>query len=111
MKKVEAIIRPFEVEAVKEALTAIAISRMTITEVKDFGGQRGQPEIYRGMRCDPPYNIEAKVEIIVPDEMARRAVEIFRETTEMGEPGREKVFVSSLEDIGPFIAEKKRITA
>jgi nitrogen regulatory protein P-II 1 len=109
MKKVEAIIQPFEVEAVKEALTQIIIKRMTVTEVKGFGGPTGPVEVYRGIRSEAPYHIEAKVEIIVPDDMAGKAVAIFRETTETEEPESERIFVSSLEDINPLVTEKKRV--
>ena len=63
MKKVEAIIQPFEVEGVKEGLTRMGLQRFTVTEVKGFGGQAGLGEIYRGMRCEAPYHLEAKVEL------------------------------------------------
>lgn len=108
MKKVEAIVQPFEVEAVKEALTGLAIGRMTVTEIREPGRQDGIVEVYRGLRCEAPYHIEAKVEIIVSDEMAGRAVAILRNTMEVEEPARESIFVSSLEDIKPLTAKKKR---
>ncbi len=109
MKKVEAIVRPFEVEAVKEALMGASIGRMTVTEIKKFGGSGRPVEVYRGMQCEAPYEIEAKVEVIVPDDMANMAVAVFRETTEAEGPASERIFVSSLEDINPLMSEKKRV--
>ena len=111
MKKVEAIIQPFEVEGVKEGLTRIGLQRFTVTEVKGFGGQAGPGEIYRGMRCEAPYHLEAKLEIIVPDELARGAVAVIRETAQMDEPRGTRIFVSPLDDIEGLPTDNKRAVA
>ncbi len=109
MKKVEAIVQPFEVEAVKEALTGLAIGRMTVTEIREPGRQDGIVEVYRGLRCEAPYHIEAKVEIIVSDEMAGRAVAILSAIQRKWRSRQERAFLfSSLEDIKALTAKKKR---
>ena len=111
MKKVEAIIQPYEVESVKEGLTRMGLQGITVTEAKGFCRQPGPGEIYRGMSYEPPYRLEAKVEIVVPDEIARGAVAIIREMAHMDEPGATLIFVSSLEDIENLPAEKKKAVA
>ncbi|HME45798.1 MAG TPA: P-II family nitrogen regulator [Syntrophorhabdales bacterium] len=111
MKKIEATIQPVEVEELKGGLTKIGIKGMTVIEVKSYGRQSRNPEIYRGMKCEAPFLTEAKVEIVVADDMADKAVAVIRETTEAGEPGESRIFVSPLEDIIRLRTEKKSLAA
>ncbi len=111
MKKIEATIQPEEVEELKGGLTKIGIKGMTVMEVKSYGRQDKTPEIYRGMRYEAPFLTEAKVEIVVTDEMADKAVALIRETTEADEPGDSRIFISPLEDIMRLRTEKKSVAA
>ena len=99
MKKIEATIQPAEVEELKGGLTKIGINGMTVMEVKSYGRQSTNPDVYRGMRYEAPFLSEAKVEIVVTDEMADKAVAVIRETTEADEPEDRRIFISPLEDI------------
>ena len=87
MKKIEAILDPSEVEVMQHSLSVIGVRIMTVTEVKGFGG-RGQTQVYRGMRFEPPYLMEAKVEIVVPDEMMESAVALIRRRRRRTHRGR-----------------------
>jgi len=98
MKKIEAILEPSEVEVMQRSLSAIGIPLMTVTEVKGFGGQ-GETQVYRGVRCEPPYLTEAKVEVVVPDEMMESAVALIRETAKMDPSGQSRIVVFPMEDI------------
>ena len=98
MKKIEAILEPSEVEVMQHSLSVAGVRIMTVTEVKGFGG-RGQTQVYRGMRFEPPYLMEAKVEIVVPDEMMESAVALIRETAKKDPSGQSRVVVFPMEDI------------
>lgn len=111
MKKIEATIQPEDVEELKGGLTKIGIKGMTVMEVKSYGRQSRIPEIYRGMSYEAPFLTEARVEIVVADEMADKAVAVIRETTEADEPGDSRIFVSPLENIARLRAEKKSLAA
>ena len=97
MKKVEAIIKPFKLEDVKEALSEIGIQGMTVTEVKGFGRQKGHTEIYRGSEYTVDFLPKVKLEIVVDDEQAESVVDKIVGTANTGKIGDGKVFVSPVE--------------
>ena len=98
MKKIEAIIKPFKMEDVKEALTEIGIEGMTVSEVKGFGRQKGHTEIYRGSEYTVDFLPKVKFEIVVPDDRLRKAVEVIVEAARTGKIGDGKVFVVAIEE-------------
>jgi len=98
MKKIEAIVEPSEVEVVKEGLIGMGIGGVTVTEVRAFGPSGGRTLVYRGVRCEAPYALEAKLEIVVADEAADRAVTILREAAKTDELGQARVFLFALDD-------------
>jgi nitrogen regulatory protein P-II 1 len=97
MKKIEAIVKPFKMEDVKEALTEIGIAGMTVSEVKGFGRQKGHTEIYRGSEYTVDFLPKVKFEIVVADERVTRAVETIVEAARTGKIGDGKVFVVPIE--------------
>jgi nitrogen regulatory protein PII len=97
MKKIEAIIKPFRTEAVKDALTEIGIEGMTLSEVKGFGRQKGHSEIYRGSEYTVDFLPKVKFEVVVTDDRAQRAVEAILIAAKTGKIGDGKVFVSEVE--------------
>lgn len=97
MKKIEAIIKPFKLEEVKEALSALGIEGMTVTEVKGFGRQKGHTEIYRGSEYTVDFLPKMKVEIVIPDERAADAIEAIVKAAKTGKIGDGKVFVTAIE--------------
>ena len=97
MKKIEAVIKPFKVEDVKEALTEIGIEGMTLSEVRGFGRQKGHSEIYRGSEYTVDFLPKVKFEIVVADDRAQRAVEVILGAAKTGKIGDGKVFVSEVE--------------
>ena len=99
MKKIEAIIKPFKLDEVKDALNSIGIQGMTVTEVKGFGRQKGHVELYRGAEYDIAFIPKVKIELVVADEMAEKAVATILEKAKTGKIGDGKIFVSSLEEI------------
>jgi nitrogen regulatory protein P-II 1 len=98
VKKIEAIIKPFKMEAVKEALAEIGVEGMTVSEVKGFGRQKGHTEIYRGSEYTVDFLPKVKLEIVLTDEIASRAVEIITQAAKTGKIGDGKVFVSPIEN-------------
>ncbi len=98
MKLVVAIIKPFKLEEVKEALSAIGIEGMTVTEVKGFGRQKGHTEIYRGSEYTVDFLPKVKIEIGVPDELVPKVVDAVVKGARTGKIGDGKVFVIPLED-------------
>lgn len=98
MKLIEAIIKPFKLEEVKEALSEIGIEGMTVTEVKGFGRQKGHTEIYRGSEYSVDFLPKVKIEIAVPDESAKKAVETIVSSAKTGKIGDGKVFVIPIEE-------------
>jgi nitrogen regulatory protein PII len=98
MKLVEAIIKPFKLEEVKEALSEIGIEGMTVTEVKGFGRQKGHTEIYRGSEYSVDFLPKVKIEIAVPDELASKTVQTIVESAKTGKIGDGKVFVIPIEE-------------
>jgi len=99
MKKIEAIIKPFKLDEVKDALSNIGIQGMTINEVKGFGRQKGHTELYRGAEYVVDFIPKIKVEIIVPDSVSDEAIRIIEKTARTGKIGDGKIFVSHVEDV------------
>ena len=98
MKKIEAIIKPFKMEDVKEALSEIGIEGMTVSEVKGFGRQKGHTEIYRGSEYTVDFLPKVKFEIVVTDERVAKAVEAIVQAAKTGKIGDGKVFVTPIEE-------------
>jgi nitrogen regulatory protein P-II 1 len=98
VKKIEAIIKPFKMEDVKEALAEIGIEGMTVSEVKGFGRQKGHTEIYRGSEYTVDFLPKVKIEIVLTDELASRAVDVITQAAKTGKIGDGKVFVSQVEE-------------
>jgi len=97
MKKIEAIIKPFKLEEVKEALAEVGVQGMTVTEVKGFGRQKGHTEIYRGSEYTVDFLPKVKIEIIVDDDQADGVAEVIVKSANTGKIGDGKVFISSVE--------------
>ena len=98
MRKVEAIIKPFKLDEVKDALHEIGIHGMTVTEVKGFGRQKGHTELYRGAEYVVDFLPKIKVEIVVPDEMVDKVVQAIVEAANTGRIGDGKIFVIPVEE-------------
>jgi nitrogen regulatory protein P-II 1 len=98
MKKIEAIIKPFKMEDVKEALTEIGIEGMTVSEVKGFGRQKGHTEIYRGSEYTVDFLPKVKFEVVVADDRVQKAVETIVEAARTGKIGDGKVFVLPIDE-------------
>ncbi|MDD5348605.1 MAG: P-II family nitrogen regulator [Chthoniobacteraceae bacterium] len=99
MKKIEAIIKPFKMEDVKEALAEAGIEGMTVTEVKGFGRQKGHTEIYRGSEYTVDFLPKMKIDLVISDDRADRAVAAIVRAAKTGKIGDGKVFVSSVEEV------------
>lgn len=97
MKKIEAIIKPFKLEDIKDAVLKLGVSGMTITEVKGFGRQKGHKEIYRGAEYVVDFLPKIKVEVVVPSDLVARVVEAIKENAYTGEIGDGKIFILPLE--------------
>jgi len=98
MKKLEAIIKPFKLNDVKEGLTKLGIQGMTVTEVKGFGRQRGHKEIYRGAEYQIDFVPKIKIEIVVPDSLVPDTVKVIQENARTGDIGDGKIFVYPMEE-------------
>ena len=99
MKKIEAIIRPFKLDDVKEALLEEGVRGMTITEVRGYGRQKGHKETYRGSEYQIEFVPKIKIEVIVDDSIAEKAVEAILRTAKTGQVGDGKIFISNVEDV------------
>lgn len=99
MKKIEAIIKPFKLEAVKEALTEIGISGMTVSEVKGYGRQKGHKEMYRGAEYNIDFNPKLKIELVVSADIIDMVVDKIRVTANTNKIGDGKIFVLPVEDV------------
>jgi nitrogen regulatory protein P-II 1 len=99
MKKIEAIIKPFKMEDVKEALTEIGVEGMTVSEVKGFGRQKGHTEIYRGSEYTVDFLPKVKFEIVISDDRVQKAVDAIVQSAKTGKIGDGKVFVLPIEDV------------
>jgi nitrogen regulatory protein P-II 1 len=99
VKKIEAIIKPFKLEEVKDALAALGIQGMTVIEVKGFGRQKGHTEIYRGSEYVVDFLPKVKIELVVADSLAPTAVEAIVKAAKTGKIGDGKIFVSNVESV------------
>jgi len=99
MKKVEAIIKPFKLEALKEGLADLGITGMTVSEVKGFGRQKGHTEIYRGAEYVVEFIPKIKVEIVIPAELVEQVVAKIMESVKTGKIGDGKIFVTTVENV------------
>jgi nitrogen regulatory protein P-II 1 len=98
MKKIEAIIKPFKLDEVKEALQEVGLQGITVTEAKGFGRQKGHTELYRGAEYVVDFLPKVKIEIVLGDEMVEKAVEAIRRAAQTGRIGDGKIFVSNIEE-------------
>ena len=99
MKKIEAIIKPFKLDDVKEALHDIGLQGMTVTDVRGFGRQKGHTELYRGAEYVVDFLPKVKIEVVVPDNLASRAVEAIAAAAQSGRIGDGKIFVYAIENV------------
>lgn len=98
MKKIEAIIKPFKMEDVKEALSEIGVEGMTVSEVKGFGRQKGHTEIYRGSEYTVDFLPKVKIEVVLPEDRIPRAIEAIIKSAKTGKIGDGKIFVLNVEE-------------
>ena len=98
MKKIEASIKPFKLDDVREALTDIGITGMTVTEVKGFGRQKGHTEVYRGAEYAVDFLPKIKMELVLRDDQVDQAVDVIIETTRSGKIGDGKIFIFPVEE-------------
>ena len=107
MKKIEAIIKPFKLEEVKEALSDVGVEGMSVCEVKGFGRQKGHTEIYRGSEYTVDFLPKIKIEVVVPDAKADETVAAIVKAAKTGKIGDGKVFVSAVEQAVRIRTEEK----
>src|SRR5712672_1261703 len=107
MKKIEAIIKPFKLEDVKEALSSLGVEGMTVSEVKGFGRQKGHTEIYRGSEYTVDFLPKIKIEVVIGDNQLDQAVATIIKAAKTGKIGDGKVFVSSIEEAVRIRTEEK----
>ncbi len=98
MKKIEAIIKPFKLDEVKDALHEVGLQGITVTEAKGFGRQKGHTELYRGAEYVVDFLPKVKIELIIEDDMLERAVEAIQQAAHTGRIGDGKIFISSVEE-------------
>jgi nitrogen regulatory protein P-II 1 len=99
MKKIEAIIKPFKLDEVREALSEIGVSGLTVTEVKGFGRQKGHTELYRGAEYVVDFLPKVKVEVVVPNKLLEGAIDAIVKAARTGKIGDGKIFVCSVEQV------------
>ena len=98
MKQITAILKPFKLEEVREALAECGVTGLTVTEVKGFGRQKGHTELYRGAEYVVDFLPKVKVEVVCPDDLAEKAIEAIRNAAQTGRIGDGKIFVSTVEE-------------
>lgn len=98
MKKIEAIIKPFKLDEVKEALQEIGLQGITVVEAKGFGRQKGHTELYRGAEYVVDFLPKVKVEVVLPDELLDKAVDAIQKAAQTGRIGDGKIFISAIEN-------------
>ena len=98
MKKVEAIVKPFKLDGVKEGLTAVGVKGLTVTEVKGFGRQRGHREVYRGAEYQVDFVAKIKIEVVMEDHLVADAVRVIQEQARTGQIGDGKIFILPVEN-------------
>lgn len=111
MKKIEAIVKPFKVEDVKEALAEVGVDGMTVSEVKGFGRQKGHTEIYRGSEYTVDFLPKVKFEIVLEDERVQKVVDAIIRAAKTGKIGDGKVFVYSVEEVIRIRTEERGVDA
>ncbi|MBU6474819.1 MAG: P-II family nitrogen regulator [Alphaproteobacteria bacterium] len=99
MKKIEAIIKPFKLDEVKEALSAAGVTGMTVTEVRGFGRQKGHTELYRGAEYKVDFLPKVKIEVVIEDSQTDDVVEAIQNAARTGRIGDGKIFVSAIENV------------
>jgi nitrogen regulatory protein P-II 1 len=99
MKKIEAVIKPFKLDEVREALSEIGVTGLTVTEVKGFGRQKGHTELYRGAEYVVDFLPKVKIELVIPDELVDQAMEVIVATARTGKIGDGKIFVTNVEQV------------
>ncbi|MEK6211659.1 MAG: P-II family nitrogen regulator [Pseudomonadota bacterium] len=99
MKKIEAVVKPFKLDEVREALSAIGVTGLTVTEVKGFGRQKGHTELYRGAEYVVDFLPKVKVEVVVPDTLTDQAIEAIVKSARTGKIGDGKIFVTTVEQV------------
>ena len=99
MKKIEAIIKPFKLDDVREAMSEVGITGMTVSEVKGFGRQKGHTELYRGAEYMVDFLPKVKIEIVIQDDLCDQCIEIITETAKTGKIGDGKIFVSDIQRV------------
>lgn len=99
MKKIEAIIKPFKMDDVREALAEVGVSGMTVTEVKGFGRQKGHTELYRGAEYNVDFLPKMKLEVVLPEDQVELAIESIMKTAQTGKIGDGKIFVYDVERV------------
>ena len=99
MKKIEAVIKPFKLDDVREALSEIGITGMTVTEVKGFGRQKGHTELYRGAEYVVDFLPKVKIELVVKEDKLQRCIEVISTSARTGKIGDGKIFVYSVEQV------------
>ncbi|RJQ40647.1 MAG: P-II family nitrogen regulator [Nitrospiraceae bacterium] len=99
MRKIEAIIKPFKLDEVKDALNKIGVQGMTVTEVKGFGRQKGHVELYRGAEYDIAFVPKIKIEVVVSEGLTEKAIGTIEATAKTGKVGDGKIFISKLDDV------------
>ena len=111
MKKIEAIIKPFKLEEVKDALGEIGVEGMTVTEVKGFGRQKGHTEIYRGSEYTVDFLPKIKIEVVLDDQNVEPAIAAIIKSAKTGKIGDGKVFISSIDEAVRIRTEEKGTAA
>ena len=99
MKKIEAIVKPFKLDEVRESLSELGVTGLTVTEVKGFGRQKGHTELYRGAEYVVDFLPKVKVEVVIPDGMVDRAIEAIVKAARTGKIGDGKIFVTTVERV------------
>lgn len=99
MKKITAMIKPFRLDAVREALADVGVQGMTVSEVKGFGRQKGHTEIYRGAEYEVDFLPKIKIEVVLPEELVERAIEAIKDAAKTGKVGDGKIFVMNVEEV------------
>ena len=99
MKRIEAIFKPFKLDEVREALSEIGVSGLTVTEVKGFGRQKGHTELYRGAEYVVDFLPKVKIEVVIPDDLLERAVDAIVKAARTGKIGDGKIFVTGVDQV------------
>ena len=99
MKKIEAIVKPFKLDEVREALSEVGVTGLTVTEVKGFGRQKGHTELYRGAEYVVDFLPKVKIEVVIEDALVERAIEAIQHAAHTGRIGDGKIFVTSVEHV------------